>query len=231
MTQHTNSPAAGAAQLRPPASLREQVEESLASQVIAGVLEPGTVLTAPTLAIQFGVSATPVREALLTLQRRGFLEPLRNKGFRVTDVSLDELRQLAEVRQLLECPPMREIAGRLPDTARAELQALADEIVASGQEGRLQDYLAADTRFHLLLIDLAGNEHLTRIVRDLRQQTRLGGLAALSESRLLAESAAEHHQLLELLVQGDGVAAEALMRRHIGHVPGIWSGNLENGAG
>ncbi|UOW01947.1 GntR family transcriptional regulator [Agrococcus sp. SCSIO52902] len=231
MTQHVGAALAGASRLQPGTSLREQVEESLASQIIAGMLEPGTVLTAPTLAAQYGVSATPVREALLTLQRRGFLEPLRNKGFRVTDVSLHELRQLAEVRQLLECPPMRELAGHLPESARAELQSLADEIVASGQEGRLQDYLSADTRFHLLLIDLVGNDHLTRIVRDLRQQTRLGGLAALSESRLLAESAAEHHELLALLVRGDGEAAEALMRRHIGHVPGIWSGNLEHGAG
>lgn len=214
--------------LQPAASLREQVEEALSSQVIAGVLAPGTVLTAPTLAAQFGVSATPVREALLTLQRRGFLEPLRNKGFRVTEISIDELQQLARVRQLLECPPMRDIAGRLPAGLVDELRGLADEIVASGEEGRMQDYLAADTRFHLALIELVGNEHLTRLVRELRQQTRLGGLAALVESGGMAASAAEHAQLLDLLVDGDGEGAESLMRRHIGHVTGIWSGNAED---
>ncbi len=217
--------------LQAAASLREQVEEALSSQVITGLLAPGTVLTAPTLAAQFGVSATPVREALLTLQRRGFLEPLRYKGFRVTAISLDELQQLARVRQLLECPPMREIAGRVPAALMDELRALADEIVASGQEGRMQDYLAADTRFHLALIELVGNDHLTRIVRELRQQTRLGGLAALVESGGMAASAAEHAQLLDLLVSGDGEGAEALMHRHIGHVPGIWSGNAEDDEG
>lgn len=211
-----------------PSSLREQVEKALASRIITGQYEPGAVLTAPTLAQQFGVSATPVREALLTLQRRGFLAPIRNKGFRVTEVSLDELRQLAEVRQLLECPPMRQLAGRIRDELRAELESLAAEIVRSGAEGRLQDYLAADTRFHLLLIGELGNEHLTRIVRELRQQTRLGGLAAMAAtSDVLAKSAGEHQQLLDLLVAGDGAGAEALMRTHIGHVPGIWSGQPE----
>ena len=226
MTHHlAASPASNI--LQSSASLREQVEDALSAQIITGEIEPGAILTAPTLATQFGVSATPVREALLTMQRRGFLEPIRNKGFRVTDVSLDELRQLAEVRQLLECPPMRELAGRVPEALQVELRALADEIVVSGAEGRLQDYLAADTRFHLLLIELVGNDHLTRIVRDLRHQTRLGGLAALAESKVITESAAEHHRLLELLVAGDGAGAEALMRKHIGHVPGIWSGVLE----
>ena len=231
MTEHGAVAKDGQTRLQPAASLREQVEEALSAQIITGEIEPGAVLTAPSLATQFGVSATPVREALLTLQRKGFLEPIRNKGFRVTGVSLDELRQLAQVRQLLECPPMRELAGAVPNELESELRALADEIVAAGDEGRLQDYLAADTRFHLLLIELVGNDHLSRIVRELRQQTRLGGLAALAESRVLADSAAEHAQLLDLLVAGDGAGAEALMRTHIGHVPGIWSGNREDDEG
>lgn len=220
----------GQTRLQPAASLREQVEEALASQIVTGEIEPGEVLTAPTLASQFGVSATPVREALLTLQRRGFLEPIRNKGFRVTEVSHEELRELAQVRLLLECPPMRDLAGSIPAALDAELRGLADEIVASAAEGRLQDYLAADTRFHLLLIDLVGNEHLTRLVRELRQQTRLGGLVTLAESEVLVESSKEHARLLDLLAAGDGAGAESLMRQHIGHVPGIWSGNREDAA-
>lgn len=227
MTEQAPSIAGAQTRLQPAASLREQVEEALSSQIITGEIPPGAVLTAPSLAVEFGVSATPVREALLTLQRRGFLEPIRNKGFRVTDVSLDELRQLAEVRLLLECPPMREIAGRIPSSIEAELREIAHEIVSAGAEGRLQDYLAADTRFHLLLIELVGNDHLTRLVRELRQQTRLGGLATLAESEVLVESSKEHARLLDLLASGDGERAEALMRTHIGHVPGIWSGNRE----
>jgi len=208
-------------------SLREQVERTLSSRIVAGEFAPGTVLTVPTLANEFGVSATPVREAMLNLARRGFLSPIRNRGFRVTEVSDDELRELREVRVLLEAPPMRTIAGRLPADTVDALNALADEIVAAGREGRFEDYLEADTAFHLALLELTSNGHLVRLVRELRQQTRLVGLVDLAETDALAASSLEHAELVRLLVAGDGEGAEALMRRHIGHVAGLWSGRDE----
>ncbi|WP_448810319.1 GntR family transcriptional regulator [Agromyces bauzanensis] len=208
-------------------SLREQVERALSSQIVAGEIAPGTVLTVPTLAADFGVSATPVREAMLNLARRGFLSPIRNRGFRVTDVSLEELRQLSEVRTLLEAPPMRDIAGRLDEGAAQRLLELADEILVAGHEGRFQDYLETDTQFHLALLEFTGNPHLVALVRELRQQTRLIGLKQLAESGGLDASAREHTELVRLLLAGDGPAAEALMRRHIGHVAGLWSGQVE----
>lgn len=208
-------------------SLREQIERTLSSRIVAGEFAPGTVLTVPTLATEFGVSATPVREAMLNLARRGFLSPIRNRGFRVTEVSEDELRELGEVRVLLEAPPMRVIAGTLTETVVAELEVLAERIVQAGREGRFEDYLEADTAFHLALLERAGNRHLVQLVRELRQQTRLVGLVNLAESDALVASSLEHAELVRLLVAGDGEAAEELMRRHIGHVAGLWSGHRE----
>ncbi|UOE45381.1 GntR family transcriptional regulator [Agromyces larvae] len=208
-------------------SLREQVERALSSRIVSGEFRPGTVLTVPTLATEFGVSATPVREAMLNLARRGFLSPLRNRGFRVTEVSEDELRQLGEVRMLLEVPPMRTLAGRVPEALAERLLALADDIVAAGREQRFQDYLEADTEFHLALLEQTGNAFLVQLVRDLRQQTRLIGLVRISDGDGLTESALEHAELVRLLVAGDADGAEALMRRHIGHVSGVWSGHDE----
>jgi DNA-binding GntR family transcriptional regulator len=208
-------------------SLREQIERTLSSRIVAGEFAPGTVLTVPTLATEFGVSATPVREAMLNLARRGFLSPIRNRGFRVTEVSEEELRELGEVRVMLEAPPMRRLAGTLSAEFVAELEALAERIVSAGREGRFEDYLEADTAFHLALLERAGNRHLVRLVRELRQQTRLVGLVNLSESDALVASSLEHAELVRLLVAGDGEGAEALMRRHIGHVAGLWSGHGE----
>lgn len=209
-------------------SLREQIERTLSSRIVAGEFAPGTVLTVPTLATEFGVSATPVREAMLNLARRGFLSPIRNRGFRVTEVSEEELRELGEVRMMLEAPPMRRIAGTLSGEVVAELEALAERIVSAGREGRFEDYLEADTAFHLALLERAGNRHLVQLVRELRQQTRLVGLVNLSESDALVASSLEHAELVRLLVAGDGEGAEALMRRHIGHVAGLWSGRGES---
>lgn len=213
--------------LSPAESLREQVEGQLSSRIVSGEIPPGEVLTVPTLAGEFGVSATPVREAMLNLARRGFLRPIRNRGFEVTEVSPEELRHLSEVRMLLEAPPMVVVAGNLADETVAELRVLADRIVSAAREARFDEYLAADTEFHLRILECTGNPKLVETVRELRQQTRLVGLVQLAESDALVATSLEHAQLVDLLVAGKGQDAEALMRRHIRHVGGLWSGQDE----
>ncbi|MFE6735257.1 GntR family transcriptional regulator [Microbacterium sp. NPDC057650] len=213
--------------LSPAESLREQVEGQLSSRIVSGEIPPGEVLTVPTLAGEFGVSATPVREAMLNLARRGFLRPIRNRGFEVTEVSPEELRHLSEVRMLLEAPPMVVVAGNLGDETVAELRVIADRIVTAAREARFDEYLAADTEFHLRILECTGNPKLVETVRELRQQTRLVGLVQLAESDALIATSLEHAQLVDLLVAGKGQDAEALMRRHIRHVGGLWSGQDE----
>lgn len=213
-----------------PASLRAHVERMLSSAIISGELAPGTLLTVPTLATQFDVSATPVREAMLDLEKRGFVEPVRNKGFRVTAVSDTVLQEIVEVRQLLEPPAMEELAKRFPRDVLPEFERLADDIVAGAKTGDLQGYLEADVEFHLKLTALLGNNLLTETVADLRSRTRLVGLVAMLESRHLEDSAAEHRELLGYLAAGDATAARQLMHRHIHHALGWWSGKPEDDA-
>jgi DNA-binding GntR family transcriptional regulator len=203
------------------------VEDTVSAAIVSGEFSPGTMLTAPTLAARFDVSATPVREALLNLEKRGFVEIARNKGFRVTEVSEQELGQIVEIRQSLEVPPMRRLAGAIPAATRVELRADAQAIVDTAAAKDLPAYLAADRRFHLHLLGLTGNDRLVALVDDLRQQTRLVGLADLLNTPELAGSAVEHLILLDLLASGDAESAEELMRVHIGHVTGWWSGRAE----
>jgi len=217
----------GGSILVPAESLREQVERMIAARIVSGETPPGEVLTVPTLAGDFGVSATPVREAMLNLARRGFLRPIRNRGFQVTEVSVDELNQLTDVRLLLEAPPMRRVAGAIDEALEKELRELADRIVAAGKGRRFDEYLEADTAFHLRILAVTGNQKLVDTVRELRQQTRLVGLVRLADSDTLVPTAQEHAELVDLLVAGDGEGAEALMRRHLGHVGGVWSGREE----
>ncbi|HEY0532685.1 MAG TPA: GntR family transcriptional regulator, partial [Actinoplanes sp.] len=91
--------------LRTAGNFRHLVEDAVSSAIVSGEFPPGTMLTAPTLAARFDVSATPVREALLNLEKRGFVEIARNKGFRVTEVSGHDLEQIVQIRQWLEAPP------------------------------------------------------------------------------------------------------------------------------
>jgi DNA-binding GntR family transcriptional regulator len=209
-------------------SLRGTVEDAVAAAIVSGELAPGTMVTAPTLAARFGVSATPVREAMLNLQKRGFVDAVRNKGFRVTDVSEQDLWEIVRLRQQLECPPMREIARTLRPGDAAQLRVRAQEIVDTAAGGDLPAYLAADMAFHLRVLELHGNRRLVELVRDLRQQTRMTGLADMVGTAELTRSAAEHHSLVDLLEARDGRGAETLLHAHIGHVLGWWNGRSED---
>lgn len=83
-------------------SLRERIAEALSSAIISGELAPGEMVTVPGLAAEFKVTATPVREAILDLEKRGLVHSVANKGFRVTEVSHKDLRDIFEVRTLLD---------------------------------------------------------------------------------------------------------------------------------
>lgn len=203
-------------------TIRARVERALGARIAAGVVPVGTLLSVPVLADEFRVSATPVREAVLELQRRGFVEPARNRGFVVTGVDPAHAQHVAAVRELLEPPAMRALAAMRPDLADA--RAASARIAASASAGELEAYLEEDRRFHVDLTALAGNPMLTAVVDDLRRRTRLPGLAALVGSRELAASAAEHDELLDAIGAGDEDAAERLMRHHIGHTRGWWAG-------
>ncbi|MEV6984865.1 GntR family transcriptional regulator [Sphaerisporangium sp. NPDC051017] len=208
-------------------SLREQVAQALRDALVAAEMRPGVVYSAPVLAAQFGVSATPVREAMLDLAKEGLVEAVRNKGFRVTELSERELDELTEIRALLEVPTV----ARLADASRAEefeaLRPVALEIVAAAESGDLLAYVNADLRFHVDLLRLAGNAHLVEIARDLRYRARLYGLKGLSERGTLVNSAREHLDILDALVRGDGGAARRVIEHHIRHVRGIWADRPE----
>ncbi|KUF18040.1 MULTISPECIES: GntR family transcriptional regulator [Streptomyces] len=203
--------------------LRDQVAHALRAALISGELQPGQVYSAPGLAEDFGISATPVREAMLDLAREGLVEPVRNKGFRVTEVDERDLDQYSEIRMLIEVP----MVGRITrSAAREDLQALrpvAEEIVRAAREHDLIGYLEADRRFHLSLLALGGNDRLVETVGDLRKRSRLYGLTALDESNRLIPSAEEHLELLDLMIAGEAKRAEKCMMRHLGHVRSLWA--------
>jgi DNA-binding GntR family transcriptional regulator len=211
-------------------NLRDRVSKALAAAVISGRMPPGAVYSVPTLAAQFKVSATPVREAMLELEHRGFVTPLRNKGFRVTEVDRDVLEQIVDARGYLEPEAMHRLAATFDPAASAVHRERAERIVEGARAENLDAYLAADHEFHIGLIELLGNPLLVSIVSDLRQRTRLTGLQTLLHTQELSASAQEHHEILDRLEQHDAEGVRTLMRSHIGHVVGWWSGEHEGPA-
>ncbi|MEV0640473.1 GntR family transcriptional regulator [Streptomyces sp. NPDC050619] len=217
-----HSPALPALGGRQP-SYRERVADALRAALIAGELLPGQVYSAPGLAARFGVSATPVREAMLDLVKEGLVDTVPNKGFRVTAVSERQLDEYTHIRSLIEIPTTVALASGADPVALEALRPVALEIVTSAAAGDLIAYVEADLRFHLGLLALAGNSHLVEVVRDLRRRSRLYGLTALAEAGRLEASAEEHLELLDALLARDEEAVRAVMTRHLGHVRGLWA--------
>jgi DNA-binding GntR family transcriptional regulator len=210
-------------------NLRDSVANALRAAVISGELVPGEVYSAPMLGARFGVSATPVREAMLDLVREGLVTSRRNKGFRVTEVSDEDLDNLASLRQLIEPPTIRDVVPLIPAEDFPRLRALAEDIVVAAEAGDLIAYIEADRVFHVTLLAYSGNQRLVDVVSDLRSQTRLLGLTPLVESGRLGQSAVEHHELMDLVEARDAEGAEQLMQRHISHVRGLWAGSEKPG--
>jgi DNA-binding GntR family transcriptional regulator len=208
-------------------NLRELVRRALEAALVAGELQPGEIYSAPGLAERFGVSATPVREAMLDLVKDGFVEVVRNKGFRVVAMSELDLDRISDIRLMLEVPSTVRAAALLTPGMTASLTLLADEIEQAASGGDLIRYLDADRRFHVELIALLDNPTLTDLVDRFRRHTRLFGLDALVKSGHLVTSAREHHTLLATLRSGDAEATTRLITSHIGHVRGVWAGREE----
>lgn len=207
----------------PRASLREQVSEALRAALVSGALRPGTVYSAPGLAEQFGVSATPVREAMLDLAQAGLVEAVPNKGFRVTELTERDLDEYTAIRALLEPPTVASVAATVEKSRIEALRPLAEQIVTAAVRRDVLAYVEADNAFHLALLGLAGNQHLVEVVRDLRYRSRLYGVPRLAQRDELEPSARQHIELLDVVASGDAAAAAAFTTTHLGHVRGMWS--------
>lgn len=195
-------------------SLREQAARAIRTGIVSGEITPGEIYSVPALATQLGVSATPVREAMLDLVSEGLVVPVRNRGFRVVSLTHHDLDEILALRQLIETPSMGDLAESHHAQAIAPFEAIAKKMPGYVRSGDLQAYLDADREFHLGLLGLLGNARLVDIVGMLRNQSRLFDMGKLVEEGALMESALEHAQIVAAVKSGNRKRTEELVNRH-----------------
>lgn len=208
-------------------NLGEQIARVLRASLVSGQMVPGVTYSVPALAEEFGVSAMPVREAMLALVQQGLMTPVRNKGFRVVELSAKELDDIMQLRLMLEVPATVSVAKEVDERTLRELRRLAKDIARHAKAGQLVEYIESDRQFHQTIIGLAGNPRLEELVDDLRARSRLTGLGELAEQGDLSASAREHLDMLEAIAAGETARLRTLMERHIRHSRGIWAGLAE----
>jgi DNA-binding GntR family transcriptional regulator len=196
-----------------PTSIAERVVEAILAQKLA----PGERLGEQALAENFAVSRTMVREALMQLQARGFVEVQSRRGWYVVEPSADEARDAFSARRIVEAGILAESEGRpLQNVIRKLRDHIADEQRAiEGADAATRAFLLAD--FHVCLAEQMGHQLLVDVLRDLTARTTLA--ATLYQSRHEAgQSCAEHGAIVAALEAGDTGRARALMIEHIGNV-------------
>ncbi|MEU9592671.1 GntR family transcriptional regulator [Streptomyces sp. NPDC048193] len=197
-------------------SVRGQVLDALRTALVAGELRPGEVYSAPVLGERFGVSATPVREAMQQLALEGAVEVVPNRGFRVVERDARELAELAEVRALIEVPVLLRLARTVPAERWARLRPVAEATVRAASSGCPATYAESDRAFHREVLALAGNDQLVRVAGDLHRRAQwppAGAPATRGRADLIAD-AHEHTALLDALIAGDQDVVRALVADH-----------------
>lgn len=195
-------------------NLRQQVLRQVRAEIISGQSPPGTMYSVPSLAASLKVSTTPVREALLELSRSGLVEPMRNRGFKVVEPTLEDLNNLFDLREVLELHAAGLVA-RMPRKDLSSLAGWADEIARAVREEDVRRYIEADRSYHRDLVAAAGNSLLTETVMGLRDKMRLYGIASRAGQERQQASIAEHYRIIDLMEAGDEAAVVALLRGHV----------------
>ena len=195
-----------------PQALYQQVAEKLREQIFARALEPGSWIDEQKLAVEYGISRTPLREALKVLAAEGLVTMKLRRGAYVTEVSERDLREVYHLLALLESDAAMVVAQMATPAQIAELLALHAELEA--QVGSRDLFFAANERFHMKLLEIADNRWRNQLVADLRKVMKLNRHHSLFRQGRLEESLAEHRALMSALKRRDASAAAALSREH-----------------
>jgi DNA-binding GntR family transcriptional regulator len=195
-----------------PRALYQQVAERLREQIFNRELEPGAWIDEQKISVAYGISRTPLREALKVLAVEGLVTMKVRRGAYVTEMSAKDVTQVYRLLGLLESDAAAQVAEAASDAEIAELGALHAQL--EQQMSQRDAFFDTNEQFHLRLLALAGNRWREQIVRDLRKVMKLNRHHSLFKTGRLAESLDEHRGLMRALASRDAAAANRLMRAH-----------------
>lgn len=199
-----------------PRALYEDVAESLRQRIFNRELVPGSWIDEMKIAEAYGISRTPLREALKVLAAEGLVTMKVRRGAYVTEVSDQDLAEVYHLLGLLESDAAGAVAIRASDAELADLTALHQELEVAALPGR-QDraqFFRINEQFHMRLLEIASNKWSRQMVADLRKVMKLNRHNSLLKAGRIDESLAEHRLVMAALAQRDASAAMARMQAH-----------------
>jgi DNA-binding GntR family transcriptional regulator len=195
-----------------PRALYQEVAELLRQRIFKRELEPGSWIDEMKLAEEYGISRTPLREALKVLAAEGLVTMKVRRGAYVTEVSEKDLADVYHLLSLLESDAAGVVAEQATDAQLKELQSLHKDLEAA--VGNRDKFFAINERFHMRLLEIAGNRWRDQMVADLRKVMKLNRHHSLHKSGRLDDSLREHRAVMEALLKRDAKATVKRMQEH-----------------
>ncbi len=195
-----------------PRALYEEVAELLRQRIFSRELEPGSWIDELKLAEEYGISRTPLREALKVLAAEGLVTMKVRRGAYVTEVSEKDLADVYHLLALLESDAAGVVAERATESEQAELRALHAELEAA--QSQRDRFFAINERFHMRLLELANNRWREQMVADLRKVMKLNRHNSLLKTGRIDESLAEHRAVMAALLARDATLTRQRMQEH-----------------
>jgi len=189
---------------------------SLREAILNGYFEPGEKLDQDLIAEELGVSRTPVREALKRLESEGFVEVRPHYGAFIAEVSRQDIREIYEIRRLLESEVMRQVTPLISESVLDELESSIAETQAQFDAGDITKHFASDVYFHETIVNFVENKLLKEVLDGLTNRVSMVRRFAQSKpGPHLLESFREHRAILQAMRQRDPEQAAELMRHHL----------------
>jgi len=196
-------------------TLAVRVANQLSRLIITGRLAPGTKLVETGLARRLGVSRAPLREAVKELERIGLVTKESRRGARVVELTARDVKEIYEVKAMLEGLAARLAAERTTTPEMARLKAIFERMQALATRGERAGYLAASRRFHQTFIDASGNARLIQMYEAMSRQIWWLGTIILTQSDRHETSFHEHREIMEALLARDAKRAQTVAEDHV----------------
>jgi DNA-binding GntR family transcriptional regulator len=195
-----------------PRALYEEVAEQLRQRIFQRELEQGSWIDEVKLSQEYGISRTPLREALKVLAAEGLVTMKVRRGAYVTEVSETDLADVYHLLSLLESDAAGVVAQRATNEQLKELQTLHKELETA--TSNREKFFALNERFHMRLLEIAGNRWRDQMVADLRKVMKLNRHNSLLKAGRVKESMLEHRAIVEALAKRDAKSAVKRMQEH-----------------
>ena len=199
-------------------SLGKLVRDDVLGMILRGEIKAGERINEPDVAARLGVSRVPVREALRELESSGLVESRKHSGVFVRQLGAEEVRDLYELRALLDGFAGRR-AAELPAAQRTQLSEALDASVSRMEDAaraiNVSAYYSENLRFHWLMVEAAGNVALADTYRNMVQKLHLSRLTNLSHGLGMLASVADHREIAAALRAGDAARTQQMLEGHV----------------